>query len=439
MEKITKEQIQKYHDQYQEDSNNKKIENAIGKEGIQKVCLNQDVLTRNPNVFTLELAETKRYNQKETSRCWCFAGTNTIKENVAKNMKINPTKLELSNNYLIFFDRLEKSNSIYEEIIQLKQWDFEYIQSSCLFLFMAAEVGTWKWFASIVEKYGIVPETSMPETVDSSDSGIWTELFKEKVKKDVLSILKLKDKNVRIEELRKEKEKMLQSNFTFLSKILGEPPITFDFEYCDTNNNVITLKQITPMEFKENFLTISLNNYVMISNILKYNYPMFKKIKEKHIRSVWEEGTNEYLNLPIEEMKDLCIQQLKKGLPVWFGCEILKMRDGQKGILDKQLYQYDTVLSINPMTKEEMLNTCAMEYRHVMVLKGVQIEEGKIVRWKVEDSYGEEIHQNGYYVMNDNFFDQFVFYVVIDKDLLSEEQLKLWEEEPIELNSNRLI
>ena len=117
-------------------------------------------------------------------------------------------------------------------------------------------------------------------------------------------------------------------------------------------------------------------------------------------------------------------------MPVYFACNIDKMRDKKSSILDSNLYNYKEVFNIDLLTKEEALNSFDIYYQHLMLITGVHIEYNKTIRCKVENSYGDKLYKDGYYIMNDNFFNNFVLMVIINKKYLSKEDLELFNTKP---------
>ena len=429
---ITLEQIKKFSETYSSNKTNKTIENAITKNGLENACINRDILIENQPVFNIELPESKRYDQKDSWRCWIYGGLNLIKYNIAKNLNIDVMNLELSNNYIAFFDKLEKSNNTYETIISLENVGFDYLHKENILSFCVSEGGYWEWFVAIINKYGIVPYLYDPNAVESSNYEKIEYLYTEKVKKDVLELIKLKKENKNENILRELKYKFLEENYMILSKILGEPLSEFDYEYKDKNGKYKRIEHLTPVEFKNRFLKLKLEDFVTIGNMPMYNKEYYRVYKKKYLGNVFKNSYVKYLNLPIEELKELAIKQLKDELPVYFGAHIRKFRDKKSGILDTRLYNYEETLDLKRLSKEEALNTYDINMHHVMTFIGVNLVDNKPQRWKVEDSYGDKEKVNGYYIMNDNFFDEFVLSVVIDKKYLSQEQLELFNQEPIE-------
>lgn len=430
---ISLEQISKFSKDYNNDKTNKIIENSITKNGLENTCIDRQIIMENPPIFNIELPETKRYDQKDSYKCWIYAGINVIKHNVAENLNIDIMNLELSNNYIAFFDKLEKSNNVYENIIELENTDLDYIHKEKIVEFCVSEGGYWEWFVAIINKYGIVPIHFMPDSVESTNYEKVTGIFTEKVKKDISYLLKLKNNNENIEKLREIKEKFLQENYNLLSKILGEPKFNFNYEYKDKNHNYVIYKNMTPIDFKNKFLTLDLSDFVSIGNLPMYNKQYYRMYSKKYLGNVYQNSYAQFLNLPIEDLKDLTIKQLNDGIPVWMGAHIMKFRDKKSGILDVRLYNYKDTLDFKPLTKEEALNLHDIEMHHAMTFCGVHLVDNKPIRWKIEDSYGDKEKINGYYIMNDNFFNEFVLNVIIDRKYLSKEQIKFLEQNPVDI------
>lgn len=432
-EQITLELIRDFSKTYNNNLINKNIENKIIENGLVNSCIDKKIIEENEFTFNIELPDSKRYDQKENYRCWIYCGLNVIKYDLARNLNIDLKQLSLANNYIAFFDKLEKSNNTYENIINIKNNSWEYINKEEILKDCVSELGNWKWFVSIVNKYGLVPYECMPDVFESLIMKNITELFTEKVKKDSIKLLNKKRENKSIEELRKMKETFLKENYSFLSKILGEPKMKFDFEYKDKNLNNIKYRNMTPLEFKEKFLKINLDDFVFLENAPMYNKEFYKIYRKKYIGNVYQKSYIEFLNLPMDEIKKLVIKQLKDGMPVYIGINLKKFIDKKSGVLDTRLFNYSKMLGLDFLTKNEALNTNNIYTNHCMSICGVNLSEnGKPQRWKLEDSYGTQEKVDGYYIMNDNYFDEFILQVIINKEYLSKKQLKLLKQEVIE-------
>lgn len=435
-EQITFDLINKFSKLYNDDKTNKIIENAITKNGLEKSCIDRGIIEENQPIFNIELPNSKRYDQKNNFRCWIYSGLNTIKYNIIENLNIDLNDFVLSNNYIAFYDKFEKSNNTYENIINLENTDWKYINEECILEDCVTECGNWKWFISILNKYGLVPYENMPDAVESLEVDNITRLFTNKVKKDCTKLLEGKINKCSKQNLRKMKEEFLKENYMFLSKVLGEPQTKFNYEYVDKNSDFIKLENITPLEFKDKFLTIDLNDFVFIANLPMYNKEFYKIYKAKYLGNIYKDSYAEVLNLPINEIKELSIKQLKDNIPVYIGINIRNFRDKKSGILDTRLYNYNKTFGFDLLSKEEALNTREIFTHHCMAICGVYLgENNKPQRWKVEDSYGTEEKVDGFYIMNDNYFDKFIFHAIIHKKYLSDKQLEVLKQEPIEFEA----
>lgn len=427
---ITLKQIQDFSEKYNQNPKNKQIEEKITKYGLKNTCINEEIIKQNPPIFNIELSETKRYNQKDSLKCWIFAGINVIKRNIAKNLNIDIMSLELSDNYIAFFDKLEKSNNIYEKVIHAKTNDLRQIQKNKILNNCVIEDGNWVMFLAILNKYGIVPQEAMPNTIESNNYEKWWEIYREKVKSDVIHLLEYKKKENNQIKLEEIKNQFLRENYSLLSKILGEPPLKFDYNYIDNNQENISIAEITPLEFRDKFITLNLQDYIVLSNdYYGWDKEYNKKYRYYDYTNIYKKTDTEILNVTSKELKELTIKQLKDGIPVYIGlCFKKSCRDDASGVLDTRLYKYQEDIGIRRLTKEMAMKLNETYIQHFMVLTGVHIENEKPIRWKVEDSYGDKEKVNGYYIMNDNYFDDFVITIIVDKKYLSESQSKLWEQ-----------
>lgn len=429
MKEISLNQIKKYRNTFYSDKSNKIISDSIINNGINKTCFNSGVLVEDQNVFNIELPDSKRLDQKNSGRCWAFAGINMIKHDIAKNLNIKPEDIDLSVNYLVFYDKLEKSNTIYENIISLEKYDFDTINK--LKIINLEEGGYFEYFRELIKKYGVIPSSYMPENATSEDSRSLMIVYNEKIKRDIYILLEAKKQNKSVKEMQTMTEKMIEENYIILSKMLGTPPLEILFEYKDKDNKVVS-KKLTPQEFYNHYCTLNLDDFIPIASMKMYNKEYYKKYYSKYKDNILGKGVLEFINLPLNEFKELAIAQLKDNIPIWFGAEVKKMRNQEKGILDTNSYNYEDVFNFKMLNKEENLNLNAITLAHAMSLVGVHLIDNKPVRWKVENSWGDKDNK-GYFIMNDNYFDEFVMEIIIKKDYLTEKQLKLLDQEPIEL------
>jgi aminopeptidase C len=77
------------------------------------------------------------------------------------------------------------------------------------------------------------------------------------------------------------------------------------------------------------------------------------------------------------------------------------------------------------MSKEERLRYYDSVPSHAMLITAYNKFEDEInpSRWKVENSWGATSGTNGFLLLTDSWFDEYVFQIVVHKDLLKEEEL----------------
>ena len=432
MKNIKLSDIKKFKKEYEQDLNNKLLEMAITNNGINEVALNTSIISENKMLFNIELPESTRTNQKDSGRCWCYAGLNFLKHNIAKNMNIPIKNLNLSANYLTFYDKLEKMNTILEKVITKKNMNIETIKK--LKISEYDEGGYWEFFKELIKKYGIIPLEYMKENKVSSNSEIANKIIDAKIKRDIYTILEYKKNNSSIKELEKLTKKLMQENYEILSKIFTSPPLIINLEYIDKDKKLITLS-LTPQEFYKKYCTINIDDYISISSVDMYNKEYYKKYINNSNENIFNLGKQEFINLPKNEFKSLIIKQLKKKEPVWFATEIEEMFNNDNSILDTRIYNYEKLFNFKQLTTREGLNLNYYTSCHAMCMVGVHIYKSKPLRWKVENSWGDS-NNNGYLVMNDNYFDKFVMEAAINKNYLTKKQLKVLKSKPINLDLN---
>ena len=384
--------------------------------------------------FSISLEQGAVTNQKRSGRCWMFAVLNCMRFQVIK--KQNLEDFELSQSYPLFYDKLEKANYFLESILDTLDEPTDGRLIAHLLAAPLNDGGQWDMLCSIVEKYGLVPKTAMPESVSSSATQEMVSYMTEKLREYACVLRKGHKAGKSMEQLKKEKEAMMETVYRMLCISLGKPPRTFTFEYRDKDGNFHREANLTPKAFYEKYVGLRLDDYVSVINAPTEDKPFYRSYTVQYLGNVKEGRPVKYVNLPIEEMKQAPIAQLKDGEPVWFGCDVGKrsFRDG--GLMDTGIYDVETLFDTDfPMTKAERLEYGQSLMTHAMVFQGVNLDEnGKPDRWRVENSWGEEAGKKGYFVMSDRWFDEYNYQVVVNKKYLSSKALEAYEKEPVRLN-----
>ncbi|KAL4244009.1 Cysteine proteinase 1, mitochondrial [Abortiporus biennis] len=392
------------------------------------------------HVFNLEL-EFKTNpitNQKSSGRCWLFATTNVLRYNVMK--KLNLEEFELSQSYLYFWDKLNKCNYFLENIIETAGLPIDERIVYELTDEPISDGGQWDMVVNLLETYGVVPKAAFPESYHSSLSSPMNTLLKTKLREHALILRNLHSSlsssstssSSALATLRAKKEDLMKEIYTIVSSILGVPPSKdekFVWDYYDKEGKVGRWEG-TPLEF---YKKLAVDKYSPADSFSLINDPRNEYSKlytVDRLGNLWGKRPVLYVNTEIDNLKKAIVTMLKAGQPVFFGCDVGQFSDRTFGIMDTDLFQYEFAFDISlSLTKADRLRTGESQMTHAMVISGVHIDPttNKILRYKVENSWGPDAGQKGFYVMSDKWFDQFVYQVVIPKSLAPKELVKVYE------------
>jgi len=345
--------------------------------------------------------------------------------------------MELSQNYPLFFDKLEKANYFLENMLETLDEPRDGRVVSFLLRDPLGDGGQWDMFRSLVEKYGVVPKDLMPETAASSATAELRKFMTTKLREYACELRTAHEQGEGLEELRARKDKMMDTIYRMLCIALGKPPVRFTWETRNKKGEFIRIKDTTPRKFFHEFIGWNLEDMVTVINAPTKDKPYGRTYTVQYLGNVRGGAYPvKYLNLPMDDLRDLTIRQLKDGRPVWFGSDVGQFSDRQGGYLTTDAYAVDDLFSTEfPMTKEQRLDYGESLMTHAMVITGVDLDDnGKPVRWKVENSWGKERGRDGYYVMSDKWFGEFSYQILLDRKYFSPEQAAAFDTEPIVLD-----
>ncbi|MDR2822516.1 MAG: C1 family peptidase [Acholeplasmatales bacterium] len=380
-------------------------------------------------IFSKEIKTLNITNQKASGRCWIFAGLNFLREKVVTKYGITDSSFELSENYVAFYDKLEKINFFIESIDDFLTCDQDDRTLRHILSTGVQDGGQWDMFVSVVKKYGIVPKYAMEETFSSSATKGINSLINLTLKKYAFSARKLGSKD-KIKEL---KITTLDNLYSLLCLLYGNPPKNFSFEYLDKDKEYHQ-KYLTPLELFEETIGSKIDDYISIINAPTKDKPFYKTFTVSYLGNVVSGKEIFYLNLEIDELQDLVSKQIEDGEIVWFGADVSQFHGRQDAIFNDLSYPFDDIIGYSTeVSKETSLDYGISQMNHAMCFTGLNKIDGKVNRYKVENSWGTGSLHLGYWVMSKTWFEKFVFQVVIDKKYLNEKQLKALNEKPIVL------
>ena len=369
--------------------------------------------------FSVEIPTLEVTNQQASGRCWLFAATNVLRERIAK--ELNLEKFELSQSYLAFWDKFERANYFLESILETANLLADDRTVSFVLATGVHDGGQWDMFANIVEKYGVVPKDVYNETYQSCHTNSMNHYLNRNLKICAAKLRAMVAEGRPEAEIQAAKSEMLGRVYGFLCSCYTEPPRTFDFEYVDKDKNYHIEKGMTPASFCEKYVGDLLKKTVSVIHAPTKDKPYHKTYTIRMLGNVVGGREVRHLNLTMDEFKAAVIAQMQAGKVVWFGSDVGKFGEREKGVWDDQSFDAALLTGLDmEISKADALDYGFSAMNHAMVLTGVQLEDGRPVRWKIENSWGDANGEKGYYVCSDSWFDQYVFQAAVEREYLGD-------------------
>lgn len=430
MSELNKKDIEQLKASYQKQPERDVIARAIQDNGINNVARDPKAKTRMQPVFNVEVKTGKVSNQKMSGRCWMFALLNVLKQHVAK--KIGVKDFQLSQNYLFFWDKIEKANMFYDHMIALAGRSTKDRTVNYYLGMPDDDGGQWDMAVALVQKYGVVPQSVFPETKVTNNTMDFDMVLGLKLRRDAMQLRRLVKGGATDKEILDARKKMLSEVYRMTAVSCGVPPKKFDFEYRDDKKKYHLDKGLTPKKFYKKYADIDLDDFVVATNSPD------KKMGEKYSQPSQDNVVGgkkiEYLNMPMKYLKQAAIKQLKAGEPVWFGNDVVQQSNRKSGYLDSDLYRRGQLFNVDlDMSKADRLAYHEACVSHAMTLTGVDLVDGKPKRWKVQNSWGTKNGFKGYFVMSDDWMNKYVYEMVVRKEYLPKAQQAIDKKAPIAL------
>ncbi|KAI8993284.1 peptidase C1B, bleomycin hydrolase [Pilobolus umbonatus] len=430
---ITPKTLEKFSKQFWQDKKNELAMNALMANDPVDVIVNRANALKNLHVFNVKLElEGGVTNQKQSGRCWIFAGTNVLRLSLIRKYKLNDD-FELSQSYLFFYDKLEKANWFLENMIDLADEDINDRVVQYLLTSPVGDGGQWQMFINLVEKYGVVPKSVYPETFASSSTGRLNWIVTVKLREFATQIRKGLSQGLSVNAMRVIKEKMMSDIYRIMVIYLGEPPSTFDWEVMDKNGKYHGFSDVTPKTFMKEFVNYNIQETMSLINDPRNPYSRCYTVDR--LNNIAGGGQVRYINTTAATMKELAVNVLKSGNPVWFGCDVGQFSNRKVGSMDMNVFDYKLAFDVDfQMTKAERLLYGESAMTHAMVFTGVHLDKkGNPIRWRVENSWSESSGEKGFWIMTDEWFSEFVYQVVLEKSAVPKKLVDLLDTNPVVL------
>ena len=431
---ITPEVLQTLEGSYTGTPAEKALRNAISNVSIKQMAVNQDNKQAKDTHFNVEVKNSGISDQQSSGRCWLFTGTNVLRQRAMKKLGVD--NFFFSHVYLFFYDQLEKSNLFLQGIIDTRKKDIDDEMVRWLFKNPLSDGGTYTGVADLVTKYGLVPKDVMAETLVSNSTNEFCGHLKRKLREFGILLREKSQAGADEKELQAMKVEQLKTVYRLLVLAYGEPPKKFTWAPMKNGKTIGEPKTYTPQEFYREVCAEGedLNaDFVMLMNDPSRLYDQVYEID--YDRHVYDGHNWLYVNLDIEELKPLAIASLKDSTQMYFSCDVGKFMDRNTGMLDLKNFDYESLLGTSfGMTKKQRIQTFDSGSSHAMTLMAVDLDKnGKPVKWKVENSWGASSGHNGYMIMTDEWFNEYMFRVVVNKKYCTPKVLELMKKKPIRL------
>ena len=422
--------LKELSDSYKPTTAEKALQNVMLSKPIKELSLNQENLNELDTYFSHSVPSKGITDQKSSGRCWLFTGLNVLRAKMIASEELGA--FEFSQVYNFFYDQLEKSNLFLQGVIDTRKNPYDDRTVEWLFKNPLSDGGTFTGVADLVAKYGIVPKGVMKESYTSDNTSAFSALLKTKLREFGLELRKAHESGKKEKELLNIKKEQLKVVYKMLAQVYGVPPTEFTWAPKDANGKYREEPQkYTPRSFYEKYLNINLqDDYVMFMN--DPSRPYWKSYEIEYDRHVYDGHNWLYIYLPIEEIKKMAIASIKDSTMMYFSCDVGKFLDSKRGTLDIDNYIYEEMFGTEfGMDKKERIVTFDSGSSHAMTLKAVDIDKnGNTVKWQVENSWGVGSGFQGTLIMTDEWFDEYMFRLVVDKKYIPENILKILNEKP---------
>lgn len=407
------------------------LRNALSANSINELAAVQGNPAATDTYFSHRVNSRGITDQKSSGRCWLFTGMNVMRAKAIARYDLG--EFQFSQSYSFFFDQLEKSNLFLQSIIETADRPMDDRLVEWLFKHPLSDGGQFTGVQDIITKYGLVPAEVMPESHAANNTSRMAEIISTKLREYGLTLRSAAEKGEKRKQLLQRKTEMLGTIYHILSLCLGEPPTEFEWTRRTPDGRPVETKKYTPLSFYQEFVGEDLKGgYVMLMN--DPTRPYHKTYTIDLDRHMFDGANWTYINLPMDEIKAMAIASIKDSVMMYFSCDVGKCYT-KSGILSLDNYDYSSLMGTDfPMNKADRIRTYASASSHAMTLMAVDLDaEGTPTKWMVENSWGPTSGHKGHIIMTDDWFDEYMFRLVVERKYVPAKTLELLKQKPVEL------
>lgn len=468
---INKNSIIKFSELFNNNDKNKLAKNAVTSSKLKDIILDRNHAQKHNRIFSNRInVETEPSDQQKSGRCWLFALSNMLRLKLIKKYTLDKSmKFELSMAYLSFFDKLEKSNYFLSLICKYRKEPINSRNNSIFLKEPVSDGGNWNMILNLINKYGIVPRSCFNETEHSTNTHHLDNFLNNKLKDYAFVIRTLDDTEYK--NINTYIQKFMTEIYKILVIFLGEPPQVFNWEYI-SNKKYTIKKNITPLDFYKKYVGVNLDNYILLANnpCVKFN----KHFTIHDFNNMKDGREIAYINVGMDVIKQAIKKSIDNNDALWFGCDVDKYIHSGMGVLDPKMINYKTVFDTDiSLNKKNRLQYQLSDVTHAMIIRGYDnntnqthkcrqvntrklknrnrkgektksrscnkskktvISSNPIKTYLVENSWGKQNKGDENLVMTDEYLDEYVYIVAVDKKYIGKDVLKLSKQPPSRFN-----
>ena len=430
---ISTEMMQQIRGSYGHTATDRAMRNILVNQNPMKLALNHENATAFDSHFSNRVVSSAVTDQKSSGRCWMFTGMNVLRNKAIRQHNL-PANFQFSQAYTFFYDQLEKSNLFLQAVIDTYKKPMTDQEVEWLFKNPIGDGGQFTGIANLVEKYGLVPSDIMPETYNTNNTSAISNLLSLKLREFGLELRSMAaQKGMTPANLNKRKTEMLSTIYRMLALTFGEPPTEFTWTQRNNKGEAVETATYTPMSFYEKYAKTDFSQYYMVMNDPTREY--YKVYEIQYDRHVYDGQNWKYINLPMSEIAPMCIASIKDSTMMYFSCDVGKFLNRENGFMDINNYDYGALMGTTfGMNKEQRVSTFASGSSHAMTLCAVDLDaNGNPTKWMVENSWGPSYGYQGFLIMTNDWFNEYMFRVVLEEKYIPANIKALLQQKPIML------